>query len=169
MVDPHSTLTFFEFFLKTAPVLVGGLTAIAGGFLGTWFTQKLITAKENAGLKLKKIEELLSAASECEHWLDEYKNSRIGNDLYSIGYSPLVKVKYLSALHAPELKKEVINLTLAHAEYVNLIATCYIQKIKTGSVPSLFLGEYHEKFLSVSTAVDELVENAVLIIEQRRS
>ena len=168
MADPQSTLTLFEFSLKTAPVLVGGLIAIAGGFLGTWFTQKLITAKEEASLKLKKIEELLAAANECDHWLDEYKNSRIGDDLYSIGHSPLAKVKYLSALYAPGLKEVVNKLSLAHANYVELIAYCYAEKKRTGSTPSRFLEEYQEKYISVSTAIDELVEHAVLLIEQTK-
>lgn len=168
MADPQSTLTLVEFALKMAPVLVGGLIAITGGFLGTWFTQKLIAGKEEASLKLKKIEELLAAANECDHWLDEYKNSRIGNNLYSIGHSPLAKVKYLSALYAPELKEVVNKLSLAHANYVGLIAYCYAEKLKTGSIPSKFLEEYQEKYNSVSTVIDELVDNSVVLIEQTK-
>lgn len=169
MADPQSTLTLFDFALKTAPIIVGGLIAIAGGFLGTLFTQKLVVAKEEASLKLKKIEELLSAANECDHWLDEYKNSRIGVDLYSIGHSPLAKVKYLSALYAPGLNGEVRKLSLAHANYVALVASCYAEKIKTGSMPNRFLEEYQDRYVGVSAAIDELIEKAVLLIEKKQS
>lgn len=167
-VDTQSTYNLIEFVLRTVPVVVGGLIAIAGGFFGSWFTQRLITLKEAKNLRLQKIEELLSSAVECDHWLDEYKNSRIGDELYTVGHSPIERVKYLSAIYAPELKEEVNKLSLAHANYVELIASCYAEKLKSGSVPGRFLQEYQEKYINVSRAIDGLVDRAVLVIEQRK-
>lgn len=161
-------LIFIEFLLKIAPVIVGGIIAIAGGFLGTWFTQKMVSAKEESSLRLKKIEELLAAATECEHWLEEYKNSRIGTEFKAIGHSPLDKVKYLCALYAPELNEAVSKLSLAHASYIELVAYCYSEKIKNGYIPDRFLTEYQQKFIAVSRAIDALIEDAVLYIENKK-
>lgn len=165
--DPLETITFAELVIKTAPVIVGGLLATFGAFMGTSYTQRLQKSKEEAALKLQKMEELLSAATACHHWLHTLQHDRFQGKMESDTISPLAKVKYLSAMYAPELKIEVSNLALAHANYVQLVTSCNVERLEIGAVPDRFLAELPEHTTAILETVSALVDKAVTLIEKK--
>ena len=155
-----STVTLSGVLVSLVPVIIGGLLAIGGALSGTLLTYFLNEKSQHKALKRMNIEKLLDAANRTEHWLDEYKNTKLGQCEKDIGPSPISEVKYLNKLYVTELDSEVSRLSLVASQYFSLIASCHKIKIETGSIPSSFLTDYEPIINELTFSISELVDKA---------
>ena len=155
-----SAVTLSGILVSLFPVMIGGLLAIGGALTGTLLTYFLSERSKRKAMKREKLEQLLCAANRTEHWLDEYKNTKLGVYEKDIGSSPIAEVKYLNELYLNELDTEVINFSLVAAEYTSLIAACHFEKQKAGVIPSNFIDEYTPIIKKLTRATSLLVEKA---------
>lgn len=146
--------------IQLAPVIIGGLLAIGGAFAGTFLTYYLKNKNDERALKRDKLEQILLAANEAEHWLDEYKNKQFLKNEKDIGASPISKVNNLSTLYVPELKHEVSAVSLASAKYFKLIAECQLKRIETGKIPDYFIEKYTPIIKELIASISKLVAKA---------
>lgn len=161
-----SAATFSSAILTLAPVIVGGLLAIGGALSGTLLTYLLTQRAQRKKLKREKLEQLLSAANRTEHWLDEYKNTKLDNIEKDIGASPISEVEYLSALYVKELAMEVSLLSLATAKYFKLVANSHAKRLETGSIPKEFIEGYKVIYPELSLSISNLVKKAAEVADE---
>lgn len=93
------------------PVMVGGAIGVAGSFFGPWFNEK---KKKRA----EKIEELVTAVYEFDHWVDKYRNVTAFGDPGEIGLSPMAKMEAIAAVHFPVFLDKISAVDEAANKYV---------------------------------------------------
>jgi len=82
-------------------VIVGGVIGIAASFLGPWFIESAKQRNEKRKKRAEKIEELMSAVYEFDHWLTQYRNITAYGDPGEVGVSPLAKIEAIAAVYFP--------------------------------------------------------------------
>lgn len=100
------------------PVIVGGVIGVVGGIAGPplshWLSQRA-AAKER---KVQRLEDILSAIHEHDHWLEDMRLHRMfGDTPRPAGAPPLPRAQALCAVHLPELRKAVDALDSASIRY----------------------------------------------------
>jgi hypothetical protein len=141
------------------PVLVGGLIATSGAFIGAHLTNQLNQRSADKKLKREKLEQIVKSAQGAAHWLDELKNSTLFNSSTPEGISPLTDVECLAKLYFPELNKVVIGLSLAYSDLnCFIIETKKYQLANNGAFPKDFLGKYKSIYPKLSSELNELIE-----------
>jgi len=60
-----------------APVVVGGIIGLAGGWLGPWLLERRKEKADKKKRRAEKFEELVTALFEYEHWLDVMRDIQL--------------------------------------------------------------------------------------------
>ncbi|MGA3303225.1 MAG: hypothetical protein ABSC72_08050 [Methylovirgula sp.] len=111
------------------PVVVGGLIALAGSWLGPWLSQRQKEKMEEKTRRAEKFEELVKAIYELEHWLDMERNSSLVGDFTDRRLSPFAKIEAISTLYFSEFEEQVCDLDKALAAYIAWATTIGYKKV----------------------------------------
>jgi hypothetical protein len=96
------------------PVVIGGVIALAGTWLGPWISERHKEKQEKRKTRALKFEELVATVYEFDHWLDRERDANItGVDYVSQGMSPLAKLDALAAVHFPQFDELIRELDTA--------------------------------------------------------
>lgn len=72
--------------------------------------------KEHKALRRLKLEELVLAIHECEHWLSQHANYRLFGQDTVLSADPVAKAKTVAALYFPELK-EMLEFNVVYSKF----------------------------------------------------
>lgn len=98
-------------------VVIGGLLALGGGVWSHWYQHRLSSAEERRKLKAAKIEELLAAVYEFDHWLDEKRNKEVFGEDRPDTVCPFAKLEAIAAVHFPRFLPRMRELRLEGRKY----------------------------------------------------
>lgn len=116
MSDPGSSL-----WATLIPVIVGGVIGLAGGFLGPWFVESQKQSHEKKRKRAEKLEELVAALHEHEHWLEASRNYWMLDLGETPGLSPLGKATAIVAVYFQNFEsgiQEIENLARDYEKWM---------------------------------------------------
>jgi len=145
-------------------VIVGGVVAAGSGGAAQLLLHRQKVKHDERNLRAEKLEELVSAVYEYDHWLDTYRNVRmLGMDEH-IKVSPFSKVRAIAFIYFPELVQKVAELEDAARE-VSLWALSGGEKRLKGDTVNVTDGhrEVYEPYLK---AQKELLEQLRVLGER---
>ena len=96
------------------PVVIGGVIGIVGSFVNQYFGQRSKDAADKERKRAEKLEELVCAVYEYDHWITTTKHSPGGE----ITMSLFPKIHAISDIYFPNFKKTVEELRTAADTYV---------------------------------------------------
>jgi hypothetical protein len=109
---------------------VGGIFAIAGtivGVMGTVILQFLQSKREKEKKRAEKLEELVAAVYEHEHWLNVARDIRVFGEKQNLPLSPATKLQAISTVYFPELEQDIERL-LSEARKLEVLMLNAAQK-----------------------------------------
>jgi hypothetical protein len=101
------------------PVVVGGVIALAGSWLGPQLVERRREAEAKRQRRAAKFEELLTAVYEYDLWTDNTMRARVWGEEVSSTVSPFAKIEAIAAVYFPQFTRQV--------EALNATATKYLQ------------------------------------------
>jgi hypothetical protein len=104
-----------------APVIVGGVIGLAGGWLGPWFLERRKEKAEKKKLRAQKFEELVGAVVEHYHWITAKQFLLIAGQGREPNLSPMIKIEAITSTYFPEFTMSVRKLDSASNEYESWI------------------------------------------------
>ena len=100
-----------------APVVVGGLIGIAGGWLGPWLLEARKQAAEKKKKRAEKFEELVGAVVEHYHWIGALRFFTISGQGSLPTLSPITKIEAIASTYFPEFEGLVRQFDAASNNY----------------------------------------------------
>jgi hypothetical protein len=95
---------------------------VAGSFVGPWFLEIFKERNEKKKKRAEKIEELVAAVYEFDHWLDQYRNITAYGNEGTVGVSPLAKMEAIAATHFPDFLPKITQVSIQASGYKVAIA-----------------------------------------------
>lgn len=159
MEDAQMGLSLGSAILNLVPVVVGGLLATLGGVVGAVVLHKLERKTSNMRLKREKLEQLVDASYRVESWLSGKLDDLPGHEK-DLGIFPMSEVEMISRLYFPELRAEVIQLSVASASYQKWIAESRVNMLRDKTITDEHAKKFdpiHKEVLrSISALVDKV-------------
>jgi hypothetical protein len=87
-----------------APVVVGGLIGLAGGWLGPWLLEGRKQAAEKKKKRAEKFEELVAAVVEHSQWIGALRFFAISGQGSLPTLSPITKIEAIVSTYFPEFE-----------------------------------------------------------------
>jgi hypothetical protein len=87
-----------------APVVVGGLIGLAGGWLGPWLLEGRKQAAEKKKKRAEKFEELVAAVVEHHQWIGALRFFAISGQGSLPTLSPITKIEAIVSTYFPEFE-----------------------------------------------------------------
>jgi hypothetical protein len=106
----------------------------------------------------EKLEELVSAVYEFDHWLDQYGSINAYGNPGEIGVSPLSKLEAIAAVYFPDFLEKIFNVRMAASDY-KVAITRSGEKRLTGKTTEINVGlmdAYKPYALERDALLDEL-------------
>lgn len=100
-----------------APVIVGGLIALAGSWLGPWLSERYKDKQEKRKTRASKFEELVATVYEFDGWLDKERDACFANETSKQGLSPFAKLEAIAAVHFSQFDGLIRLLEQEAAKY----------------------------------------------------
>jgi hypothetical protein len=134
--------------VKATPVVIGGLLAVLGGFIGQVITHRLAVSRERRLLLRERIESLVKALYGHSQWLSERYNTMVFRNEDHDKPSPLSEAQMLQELYFPELSSEVLALMQAQIPMMKFIGEQRIERMKDQAawIKSWNPGPYNEMY-----------------------
>jgi len=152
--------------LNLAPVVVGGLLATLGGVLGAVVLHKLERKTSNTRLKREKLEQLVDASYRVESWLNERMSVDLFDHENDPGTSPMSEVEMISRLYFPELREDVIHLSMVSIRYRQWIIEGQKMKSKNKVIADDHMKKYKSIYEELSRSISSLVDKASDIMDE---
>ena len=114
MSDVGTASSVTSLWTVLVPVMVGGGLTIAGGFLSQFVLQRTKDAADRKQKRTDKLEELVSAVYDYDHWLNTTKHSFEGEVTMSL----FVKILAIPDIYFPDFRDAVGELRTAADKYV---------------------------------------------------
>ena len=99
------------------PVIVGGVLALAGSWLGPWLSERHKEKQEKRKTRATKFEELVATVYEFDHWLDKERDANLANEPPKPGLTPFAKLEAIAAVHFPQFDALIRRLEDEAAKY----------------------------------------------------
>jgi hypothetical protein len=116
-----TSLTVYEVFTNSLPVIIGGALAIVGGISGQVVVHFLSSRRERNKLLVAKAEAIVKALYAHSQWLsDKYETLIFRNEEHDVP-SPLIEARMLQSLYFPELTAEVLAIMVAQQPLIKFI------------------------------------------------
>jgi hypothetical protein len=113
-----------------APVVVGGVIALAGGWFGPWLLERRKEKAEKKKRRSEKFEEMVGAVYEFDHWVETERQIRvIGKEGLIQGVSPFAKVRATSAVYFPQFENLIRELENATGGYRAWMTTAALRRV----------------------------------------
>jgi hypothetical protein len=106
--------TMFE---ALAPVVVGGVLTLVGGFGAQWWFQRSQAKAEKQKQRAAKFLELMDALYQFDDWLDQMRNYRVVGRDDPKRMSPFPRVRAICSLYFPEFSPRVNDMGLAADDF----------------------------------------------------
>jgi hypothetical protein len=114
MADPPSS----GMLATLVPVIIGGVIALAGTWLGPWISERHKEKQEKRKTRAPKFEELVATVYEFDHWLDRERDANLGGNYESQGVSPFAKLEAIAAVYFPQFDNLIQELNSAADRYI---------------------------------------------------
>ena len=124
------TPTLTTIVMVLAPVIVGGLIGLAGGFFGPRWLQKQKEAADKKKKRAEKFEELVGAVVEHTQWIGALRFYAISGEGSLPTLSPITKIEAIATTYFPEFEGFVRQLNSASSEYEQWILSTGQKRIK---------------------------------------
>jgi hypothetical protein len=105
-------------FATLVPVVIGGVIALAGTWLGPWISERHKERQEKKKVRTAKFEELVASVYEFDGWLDKERDANFANETSKQGLSPFAKLDAIAAVHFPQFDGLIQQLDQEAAKYI---------------------------------------------------
>jgi hypothetical protein len=126
--------TFGSELLQAVPLVIGTVIGFAGSAWTQWYQHELKAADDRRSRLADKLEQMIAAIYEHEHWLDEMGNARVfgtgTTDPFGPRLSPLTKVQTLCTIYFPQFEDAVANLDVAARAYEQWMIAAAMKRFK---------------------------------------
>jgi len=122
--------TFVSEFVKTVPLLVGGLLTLLGGGGVQIVTHRLSRSRDAGTKRQERLERLVTSVYEDTQWIKDKMSRTLFGDGKHDEASPLARAEMLQALYFPELGKEMLAVMEAETPMIKFIGEQRAEQIK---------------------------------------
>jgi hypothetical protein len=99
-------------------VALGG----AIGLAASWLIENIKEKNERKKKRAEKLEELVAAVYEFDHYLDRYKNITTYGDPGEEGLSPMSKMEAIATVYFPEFLEKISEVRVTALRYQSALA-----------------------------------------------
>ena len=154
---------------KAIPVVVGGLLAVAGGFVSQFLVHRLTDQRDRVRLRRERLESLVKAVYAHGQWLAEKQTKMIFRNEDHDSHNPLDEARMLQSLHFPELADALLAIQRAHLPLLQFINE---QRVKHMKSKESFVAEwnstpFNDGYKVYLAAVNALVQHARALLDTR--
>jgi hypothetical protein len=121
------------------PVIVGGLIGLIGGFVGPFFVQRTKDAADEKRKRKEKFEELVAVVFECDHWVDDLRQTLVYGQELVITVSPFAKLQAISLVYFPQFAGTISQFEARTLEYRLWMAEAAVKRA-SGDIASINVG-----------------------------
>jgi hypothetical protein len=120
------------------PVVVGGLIAFAGGWLGPWLLEGRKEAAEKRQRRIQKFEELVAAIYEFDYWIETLRKVQAYGEALPMEVSPFGKIEAIAAVYFPRFMERITPLDKAARDYRAWMTKAAVARVANPDSPERY-------------------------------
>lgn len=162
------SLTVYEVFANSLPIIIGGTLAIVGGISGQVVVHLLSSRRERNKLLGSKLEAIVKVLYAHSQWLSDKYNTLVFRNEDHDAPSHLDEARMIQSLYFPELKAEILAIMAAQQPLIKFIHEQRIARMESQEhwIKNFNRTPYDEAYKIHLSALSNTVQKSVTLVNR---